>query len=90
MSHKILQKLTPLTVEDYITEAVHNRLTRSSGRTLLDKALTRNKAFDNDLFVRQVSCWNDLPEQIKHATSLWTFKRQLGQTDLTKYLSIRS
>ena len=90
MYYKILHKLTPLTVEDYFTEAVHNRPTRSSGRTLLDKALTRNKAFDNDFFVRQVSCWNDLPEQIKHATSLWTFKRQLGQTDLTKYLSIRS
>ena len=90
MHYKILHKLTPLTVEDYFTEDVHNRPTRSSSRILVVKSLTHNKSFDNDFFERQVSCYNDLPEQIKEATSLWTFKRQLAQTDLSKYLSIKS
>ena len=90
MYYKILHKLTPLTVEDYFNEAVHNRPTRSSGRTLLNKELARNKSFENDFFERQISCWNDLPEQIKQVPSLLTFKRQLAQTDLSKYLVIKS
>ncbi len=50
MYYKIQHNLTGLTPELYFSDSVCSRPTRSSGKTLLDKSLIRNKSLENDFF----------------------------------------
>ena len=89
MYYKILHGLTPMSVDEYFVITSHTRSTRASDKFLLSKSDFCSKALENDFFDRNITCWNDLPECVKCALSVKSFKTLLSKTDLSNYLSVK-
>ena len=41
------------------------------------------------ILYRNIACWNDLPECVKCALSVKSFKTLLSKTDLSNYLTVK-
>ena len=87
--YKILNNLTVFSFDDVFTSSQTVRVTRSLGKNLLCKPACHTKVLENNFFVRQINCWNNLSDETKNAPTVAKFKRVLMQTDFSSFLLIK-
>ena len=83
--YKVLGNLTPLNPNDYFIIHRTNPASRSYPIYLLKPPKVTNK-LSSSFFFRNTNVFNDLPHDLKSATSLASFKNGLNSVDFSKYL----
>lgn len=75
---KALNCLAPVYLSDLLKLYQPNRSLRSEQKSLLTKPITRTKLYGNRRFdYVSAALWNDLPTDIRNATSVTQFKKYL-------------
>lgn len=83
--YKILNNLTPLNPSDYF-EIYHPPPSSRSSSSYLSVPRKASTKLLSSLFYRNIKAWNNLPPEIRYASSLFSFKSKLKSTNLNKYL----
>ena len=78
LTYKCLHGLAPKYLSDLLKPYKPSRLLRSSSKLLLEEPGSRTSTFGKRSFsLAAPSLWNNLPDTVKHAISLASFKSQL-------------
>jgi hypothetical protein len=83
--YKILNNLSPLKPENYFSFYFPRESSRTTEPKLIRPALGNNRLFSS-FFFRSIDAWNCLPTDLRHASSVDSFKNYLLKFDLSKFL----
>jgi len=78
ITYKVLHDRTPIYIQELLQLHTPSRNIRSSNRNSLDKPYFNPNSYGKRAFsVAAPELWNNLPEDIKSANSIYDFKRKL-------------
>lgn len=83
--YKIFNNLTCLNHTDFFRYYQPSSSSRKSSPSLI-KPLNSPNYLLTSFFYRTIDCWNSLPSELRHMTSLNVFKRHLLKVDLSNFL----
>ena len=78
LAYTVLKGLAPNYLQEQLKLRCPGRTIRSSYLSILDKPLSQTVTYGDRRFaVAAANCWNPLPNEVKNAESLASFRRQL-------------
>ena len=78
LTYTVLKGLAPNYLQELLKLRCPGRTLRSSSLSILDKPLSQRVTYGDRRFaVAAANCWNPLPNEVKNAESLASFRRQL-------------
>ena len=78
LTYTVLKGLVPNYLQELLKLRCPGRTIRSSSLSILDKPLSQTVTYGDRRFaVAAANCWNPLPNEVKNAESLASFRRQL-------------
>ena len=86
MMYKIINGLSDIDFNNYFEFKEHSYNLRGNSRKIVSKFSFKSQPLLNCFFIRVIKYWNFLPENVAGAPNLFTFKRLVKSTDLTKLL----
>ena len=78
LTYTVLKGLAPNYLQELLKLRCPGRTLRSSSLSIFDKPLSQTVTYGDRRFaVAAANCWNPLPNEVKNAESLASFRRQL-------------